>query len=116
MTRDPQTVEADERLWRVVSASAIVGRLRAASDAVQRARPESAAVGMMRRVMSTWQHWSPGERSQFVGTACVIASAVHVLLLTPSHPPGGWWLILPASAAIYGAAVLGLGLAAPPKE
>jgi hypothetical protein len=104
----------DDTVWAQLTDSAI-GRLGgAAIELIARAAAGSRMVGAAQRSIAAWTRLAPPVKYRAAGSLAVAASATHVAMLLPRHPPGAWWLIIPSLAAVFGVALIALSLLAPP--
>jgi hypothetical protein len=61
--------------------------------------------------MAMWWRDAPNRaRWLAVGVVAVAAAGSHVSLQLLEQPPGLWWLIVPGLVAVFGAAVIALGI------
>jgi hypothetical protein len=104
--------DGQAEVWRMLDGSG-PGRLVAAVAAnVGRAGADSRALRVWRRLCAAWLIQPPVLRMRTIGATVLVATAVHVALGLTTHPAGAWWLIVPGIAAVFGAAAIGLSLAA----
>lgn len=100
-------------MWQIVDESAIGRALAWISDQRDRAWPTSRAMAVWRFAVDSWDGFGPMRRMRMTGVMVLVAVGVHVALAASAQPDGGWWLILPGIAAMFGAAALVLSWRGP---
>jgi hypothetical protein len=95
-------------IWRIVDESAIGRMLAWIVRQCDRAQTSSLAVAGWGRAVSSWKSYGPSERMRMIGVVVLVAAGVHIALAASAQPVGGWWLILPGIAAMFGAVALAL--------
>ena len=93
-------------MWRIVDESAIGRALAWIVGQRDRAWSTSRAMAEWHRAVDSWQALGPVRRFRLTGVMVLVAVGVHVALVASTQPVGGWWLVLPGIAAVFGAAVL----------
>ena len=90
------------------------GRVIGAVDRVlTRAAPDSRAREAWRSAALPWASLDPLHRMRAIGGVAVSAAISHVALAFTMAPVGGWWLILPGIALVFGAAAITLSFLGP---
>ncbi len=99
------------KIWDAASESA-PGRLFALlTRPFINALPHSRATQSVRRIRAGWRHLPPGERMRLIGTAVVVAVAVHAIMTLARGAVGWWWVLLPGVALTFGCCALVLSFA-----
>ena len=103
----------DKTVWTQLTGSAIGRFGGAAIELIARAAAGSRIVSAAQRSTAAWTRLAPPIKYRAAGSLALAASATHVAMLLPHHPPGAWWLIIPSLAAVFGVALIALSLLAP---
>lgn len=98
----------DAGLWDVLDDSRPGRAASRLSRAIKRSAAHSRAAGRSRTMAQGWVSLTPLARMRAVGVVVIAAAATHITLAWPYRTPGGWWLILPLTALVFGMAALTL--------
>jgi hypothetical protein len=103
--------EVDDRVERVVAASALAGACRFVIDGVRRAAKESRAVALASAIQGGTMDLEVWQRVRLTAAIAFVAMSVHVVLVLPRAPEAAtlWWAL---PAAVLATALLAF-LAAP---
>lgn len=109
LARLTEPVPDDEpSLWRIADDSVLGGLSTWIGHRCGRARFTSRFSAMWSDAAHTWVSITPLVRIRLTGAVFVVAVGVHLALLAPMRPLGGWWLILPGIAMTIGSVAVGL--------
>ena len=78
-----------------------------------RATPESRARAVWRAVSLPFVSLDPVRRMGAIGTVALTAAVTHIALVSTTAPVGGWWLILPGIAGVFGITAIALSFLGP---
>lgn len=104
------------QMWDELDRS-VPGRVIGAVDRVlTRATPESRARAVWQAVSLPLVTLGPVKRMGAIGTVALTAAVTHIAMVSTTAPVGGWWLILPGIAGVFGIAAFTLSFLGPPAK
>lgn len=117
LSRLTEPVTDDQRdMWRLVDDSTVGRMLAWFVQQCDRARPASRTNAGWRRAVGAWEAFGPAERMRLTGATVLVAAGVHVAQAASAQPVGGWWLILPGIAGVFGVTAITLSFLGPPAK